>query len=250
MSVKKSRIQHGRLLTAVNRQLKRNGVSVDDVASLLNIDLNNEEFNTDSDKKLQSAAGLITNLRLKGYMPLYYLEVLEMLIDEFAEECQADLDDYKCNYLQPYLKGCVENGPFKEDSLVHLYLEIDREWDTLEKLDVQEVTKKLAAIVEIPEDKLVIECTLHISDECNDYIYGEREGTCLTNNRISTEDIVSDGLKEKKELAFNHNVVKLYILCTCMIVCELIKLYGKNEVITEVLMGIGQTLYELSLKLD
>lgn len=158
-------VLYSRMFNAVSKELIKNGVSVDEVASMLKIDLNKEEFKHADGGRIQSVAGLILTLCCLGYMPFYYSKVLEMLVDEFAEECKPDLDDYKCNYLQPYLKGCVEYGPFKQDSLVHLYLEVDRKWDTLEKLDVHEVTKTLAAIVGVPEDKLVIECILEESKE-------------------------------------------------------------------------------------
>lgn len=154
------RKQFGRLINAVNHQLQKNGVSVDDVATLLKIDLNSNEFKLGG-KKIQNIADLILKLRLMGYMQFYYLVFLEKLVEKFAEVCKQDLDAYKHNHLRPYLLKCIEGDHVMKDGLVRLHLKVDREQDTMpKKWKEKEITKKLAAMVGVPEDKLVIDCTL------------------------------------------------------------------------------------------
>ena len=156
------RVHFGRLVSSVENQLDRNGVSLDDIVSELEINLNSPEYEDDG-KRLADIYSFFSFVTTAGYMPFYSLYMLESIVDKFAQECHPLLDEYKVKHLRPFLLKClpdIEEECFDHMDIagqVELIIKIDRDWDTTRMLDMLELTKSVAAIVDIRHEQLVIE---------------------------------------------------------------------------------------------
>lgn len=153
------RMEHGDVLNTVGSHLENTGVSLNDVLSLDSPILKKalKMFQLKG-VSVATTSKLLFCLRRKGYMPFYDVRLLEILIDKFDDgQCRQALNMYIKKHLQPYLLRCKSNtsGP---NGLIRLIIKVDRHWDMMSELDEREVTEKLASIVDVPHEKLVVEC--------------------------------------------------------------------------------------------
>ena len=161
---------YGDLIRKVVAQLQKNGVSFEDTESLvvprLKIDLNSPEF-LQNGARLNNIADFVYHLRTKGYMPFYSLTMLEIIVNTFAEQCRPPLDEYKTKSLMPFLKKGLPDieeecfGHGNAGDQVELSIKIDRKWDTTCMLDMLELTKEVAAIINVPHEQIVIKTIAH-----------------------------------------------------------------------------------------